>query len=174
MAEVSQCYATALFELGLETLQLDRYYQDALLIRDIFNIEPRYNDLFANPRLTVNEKEMVINKVFPNISLETAGLIILLLKKKRETDVFNVLQRFIQLVREYKNIITVWVLSAVALSDEQKRRIQTELSGKLKKQVEMETRVDSSLIGGLLIRINGMVIDGTIKKHLQTLKKRFA
>jgi len=65
----------------------------------------------------------------------------------------------------------VHVLSSVLLNENQISALENLMSKKLGKQIEISSEIDSSMIGGLYIRYDGIVIDHTVKKQLQDLKE---
>ena len=174
MAGISKPYAEALFELALESNSLDTIYQEAADILEIFHEEPEFSAMLLNPRLSAEDKQSVISKAFPGMDKNLAGLMALMLRKGREAFIEAVFMEFIRLTKDHRGIVSARVYSAVAMTAEQLQALENQLALKMGKQVEIEAYVDPSLIGGLLIKAGGMVLDSTIKKHLQTLRKRLA
>ena len=62
------------------------------------------------------------------------------------------------------------MITAVALSNEQINLIKAKLTNSLKKQVQIETQIDQSIIGGLIIRVGDSILDASIGGKLQSLK----
>jgi len=97
-----------------------------------------------------------------------------MLKKGREAYIESALSGFMDLVMGYKGIVKARVFSAVALTEVQTSELKTVLDMRLGKRVEIEAAVDPSLIGGLLVKAGGVVLDSTVKRHLRILRKRMA
>ena len=91
--------------------------------------------------------------------------------KNRETEILNILETFLNLVKEYKGITTAFIYSATQLSDSQLSAIKEKLSKKLNKDVIIKAYIQPELIGGMLINVDGKVIDNSIKKSLVDIKK---
>ncbi|MDR2648651.1 MAG: ATP synthase F1 subunit delta [Clostridiales bacterium] len=175
MADMTKPYAAALFDLAVEKGNLDALYQETLIVIDVFQKVRAFTELLKSPfTLPPAEKEALIYKTFPGINKDLAGLMVIMLKKGRETYIEAALKSFIELAREHTGIVTARVISAVALTEEQLAAITSKLSGDTGKRVEIEASVDPSLIGGLLIEAGGKLIDSTIKKQLRLLAKRLA
>jgi F-type H+-transporting ATPase subunit delta len=66
----------------------------------------------------------------------------------------------------------VQVRSAVPLTEEEKERLSEVLARSLRKQVRLETNVDPSLIGGVMLRIGDRLLDGSVKGQLNLLRQR--
>jgi len=80
---------------------------------------------------------------------------------------------FVELVKEVKRIGTAYVTSAVELKEAQKAQIKERLLATTQYvEFEMNYEVDSSLIGGMIIRIGDRVVDSSIKTQLYELKKQ--
>jgi F-type H+-transporting ATPase subunit delta len=76
------------------------------------------------------------------------------------------------LVDSHRGIVSVQVRSAVPLTEEEKERLSEVLARSLRKQVRLETSVDSSLIGGVVLRIGDRLLDGSVKGQLNLLRQR--
>jgi len=174
MAGVTTPYAGALFEMAIENGSLDAVYQEAFDVLNVFRKEPDFSEMLRNPRIPPEDKEAAILKALAGMDANLTGLIALMLKKGRGAYIEAALGEFAARVKEYRGIIGARVYSAAPLTAEQLSALQEQLTRKTGKQVEIETYVDPSLIGGLLIKIGGMALDSTIKKHLQTLRKHMA
>jgi F-type H+-transporting ATPase subunit delta len=68
-----------------------------------------------------------------------------------------------------ENTVDVEVISAVKLDGAQAEKLSAALSTRLKRKVRMRTSVDSSLLGGAVLRAGDLVIDGSLKGRLQRL-----
>ena len=98
------------------------------------------------------------------------GLLVLIIRKNREEYILDILNSFLNRIKEYKGIVTATVITAVALSNEQINLIKAKLTNSLKKQVQIETQIDQSIIGGLIIRVGDSILDASIGGKLQSLK----
>ena len=172
MAEVIKPYAKALFDLALENRDLDSLFSEASEVLNILRKEDKLIDILSSPRILLKDKESILIKSFPGINKNLIGLMLIMMKKGRARYIEMVLAGFIEIVREHKGIIDARVCSAAELTEEQIEALKSKLTLSMGKQVEIEASVDPSLIGGLLIEVNGNLYDNTIKKQLRTLKKQ--
>ncbi|WRS26577.1 ATP synthase F1 subunit delta [Oscillospiraceae bacterium MB08-C2-2] len=88
-----------------------------------------------------------------------------------EEEVDAVLYRFLDMARKRMDIITVEVFSAVPLTQEQLCALEQEFIHAYRKQVDITATVDPSLIGGLRVIVDDKVIDATIKRQLEDMKR---
>ena len=100
------------------------------------------------------------------------GLLILLVKKGHAGELISVFSYFIGIVKEEKKIGKASVVTAVALGEEQKAKVERRLLETTRYETfEMSYDVDSSLIGGMVIRIGDRVVDSSIKTKLYGLTR---
>lgn len=83
----------------------------------------------------------------------------------------EVLLQFLELARKRMDRVPVEIISAVELSEEQLYKLEIKLIRLLRKQLDITTTVDPSLIGGVRILVENTVIDESIKRKLQDLKQ---
>ena len=106
------------------------------------------------------------------IPKEIIGLMTLLIKKGHAKDMCAVFKYFIGLVKEEKKIGSARVVTAIELSGEQKEKVEQKLLETTSyEKFEMNYEVDSSLIGGMVIRIGDRIVDSSIRTKLYELSK---
>lgn len=86
-------------------------------------------------------------------------------------EISAVLHAFLDHARERMNLLNVEVISAVPLTHEQLAKLERKLIMMFRKQLEITTAVDSSLLGGLRVIADNTVLDDTIKRKLMDMKK---
>ncbi len=169
---ISKRYAVALFELAKETDKIDLFNSQVELIYNSIKDDKEFLTVLNHPRISGGEKFNLFQNIYKdNISEEILGLISIVVNKNRETEILEILETFLELVKDYKGITTAYVFSAIALNDEQLTKIKENLSKNLNKEIIIEASVKPELIGGLLINVDGKVIDNSIKRNLDDIKK---
>ena len=118
----------------------------------------------------------VVTDIFSGkVSEELVGLLRMIVDKGHFNEVISVLDYFIDQVKEYKNIGTAYVSSALELSKAQKTAVEKRLLETTKYvEFEMHYNVDADLIGGMVIRIGDRVVDGSIKNKLFDLTRELS
>lgn len=170
---IANRYANALFEIALELNQLDLFNENAKLVFDTLNNEKQFLKMLNHPQITSTEKINMLEKIFKNkISDSFFGLFSIVFNKNREKELIEIMGTFIEKVEKYKGIVKAVISSAVPLSDEQIKNIKQKLSQNINKQVVIQTEINPDLIGGVRINVDGHIIDGSIKKQLDDLKKK--
>jgi len=168
---IERRYAHALFQLCAENGSLDQTYEQVIDVLEIFKNEPELVRFIELPGVGGHEKMALVEEVFKGkVSNVILGLFNVAFSKERDKEITAVLEMFAELVKESRQFTVARVTSAAPLSEEQKEGIRQTLSRNLNKQVDVESVVDRSLIGGLFIMVDGKVIDGTIKRRLAEIK----
>lgn len=170
---VSKTYGDALFETAVETQRVDDFFTEAQGILTVLRENQELSRLMNHPQIVKEEKMQLIEEIFKGrVSDEMVGLMRMLVEKGHFGEMGDVFTYFIHEIKEYKNIGTVYVTSAAELSDEQKRRVEERLLETTKYvSFEMHYKTDTSLIGGMVIRIGDRVVDSSIRTKLYKLSK---
>lgn len=173
---VSKVYGDALFSLATTENKVDELMPE---VREILALLEENQDLVRllhHPKIVKEEKVKIIEDTFRGrVSDEITGLLRLLVEKGHSEEIPAVLRYFIDQVKEYKNIGTAFVTSAVTLTDSQKEAVRKRLletTGYV--TFEMHFDVDPSLIGGMKVRIKDRVVDSSIKNKIYELKKELS
>jgi F-type H+-transporting ATPase subunit delta len=170
---VSQTYAAALFELAVEENKASSLLDEAGGLLEIIRTNKEFGQFMNHPKIPKEDKITVVKNVFENnLSRELVGFIITIIEKDRYSDIEAILTEFIAKVKEYNNIGTAYVTTAVALSDNEKNDIETRLLATTKyKTIECNYSVDEGLIGGMVIKMGDRVVDSSIRTKLEKLER---
>lgn len=173
---VSKTYGDALFELAVESGQMDEMLEEARLISQILHEDNELSKLMNHPKIVKEEKIEILEQIFKGRACdEIIGLMRMLVSKGHYGEMESVFTYFIEQVKEYKNIGTAYVSAPMPLSDSQKGQIRQRLLETTKYvEFEMHYSVDESLIGGMVIRIGDRVVDSSVKHKLQSLTRELS
>ncbi len=169
---IAKQYAQALFSLAQEQQQLDNMYQDLQLLLKQMDSEASFYLFMKHPNITKNDKKQVLETVWKDqVQPYVLNLLKLLVDKHRFSYIKEIIQCFFTLYREEKNIIVANVMSAKALSDEELSSIVKMLEKKFSKEIELKYHIQQDLLAGVKIVVNGDVMDNTLQRRLQNLRK---
>lgn len=173
---VSKTYGDALFQLAVETNKTDSFLEEVRGIQQTIAENPDLMRLMSHPKIVKEEKLKILEDVFKGrISDEMLGLMLMLVTKGHYTNVEEVLAYFAECVKEYKNIGTAYVTSALELSENQKQQLKQKLLDTTHYvEFEMHYEVDAALIGGMVIRIKDRVVDSSIRTKLYDLSRELS
>ncbi len=173
MAEiVSKRYAKALFDICIEENTIDRVAEDATQLLDLYK-EDDFKLMIEHPNLSSDEKFNIIKNAFGEHLVDTLyGFFHVVFSKNRENNIYDILTAFISFVDEHKGLTVATVTTPFELTDAKIEQIKSKLSVKLSKKVDVNVVVDKSLIGGLIINVDGLLIDTSIKSSIKDLNKQ--
>ena len=173
---VSKTYGDALFEVALENNQLDSMLEEVKAVSAAIVSNEDLTKLMNHPKIVKEEKIKVIEDIFTGkVSKELVGLMRMVGEKDHYNELNDVFLYFINQVKEYKNIGTAYVTSAIELNDSQKQAVLKRLLETTKYvEFEMHYDVDAALIGGMKIRIGDRVVDSSIQNKLYNLTRELS
>ena len=173
---VSKTYGDALFEVALEKNQLDAFLEEVKAAKAALEINNELFKLMSHPKIVKEEKVKVVTEIFSGkVSEELVGLLRMIVDKGHFAEVMSVLDYFIEQTKEYKNIGTAYVTSAMELTEAQKAATEKRLLETTKYvKFEMHYDVDSALIGGMVIRIGDRVVDSSVRTKLYDLTRELS
>lgn len=171
--QIDTTYGDALFELAKEENLIDSLYEEAGVLATIIRDNQELIELLNHPQIEKSEKLALIEKIFDKrVSKELTGLMVMVVEKDHVTYINDILNYFIRQVKKYKNIGIASVTSAIELKDSQRNDIEKRLLETTGySSMEIEYKVDRSIIGGLVIRIEDRVVDSSIRTKLENMSK---
>jgi F-type H+-transporting ATPase subunit delta len=168
--QLSARYANALFTLAMETGKLSEFYDQAVSVREALT-HSDMPGIMDNPNVTRAEKRAFLDDVFEGKIHELLyGLLSLMFSKNHEKRIVPTLDDFVTMVDAHNGKTTAVLVSATELSDDKIALMKDVLVRKLNKQVEISSSVDTSIIGGFYIFVDGYLIDRTVSKQLNDMR----
>ncbi len=171
MTAVSKEYASALFELSLELEKTDAVCAAVDTLTAAFKDDPEYIDFLACYGIPVKERVEAVGTAFAELDGTALSFVQLLIEQGHIGGFFEIAEAFSELVLAYNRMTTATVYSATPLTDAQKSALEGKLSAMRKKQVSINYVIDEKLTGGLLIDMDGAVIDGSIRHRLEQVRE---
>ncbi|MBR7165788.1 MAG: ATP synthase F1 subunit delta [Clostridia bacterium] len=172
MNEPGKEYGTALFALACEESEAESYGKALEKIKGAFLENPQYMDLLSSPWISVNERLEMLEAAFSQaVPLHVLSFLKLLCQKGRMPCLMEAMDQYAALLDASKRVSNVKVTSAVELTDEEKKKLTLKLEENGNVTVRAEYVTDPSLLGGLIIEIDGKMIDGSLRHRLQEIKE---
>ena len=165
-------YAKALFAIGKEDGKYEAYNEALQGIARLFATTPEVEDALTNPLYPLDVREKAMAAIIKAIGVDTitGNFLTLLVQKKRAVILPEIAESFQVMVDEDKNISHGRVVSAIELTAELQEKIQDTLEKLTGKKVELTASVDPSIIGGIVATVGDVVLDGSIRTQLASLK----
>lgn len=168
-------YATALFEFAEERNDVEQTFKDVKLLADICENSRELRLMLKSPVVFTDKKLSVLHEMLHNrIGIVTSTFIDILVRKRREEHLHGIAVAFVGLYRKSKNIKLAQVTTATPLDDAIKNELISLLVKQTGSTIWLEEKVDTSILGGLIVNIEGVKFDDSIRNKIQTLRKEFS
>ncbi len=171
MTEMSKEYATALFMLSREVGREKEYLKALNKVMAAFDEEPDYLEFLSSPAIPVKERLTAIESAFATLLPEhVLSFLQLLCEKGRIRGFKEAVEEYDRLLDAFENISVAKVKSAVALTDKEQERLVEKLEKMCGHTVTLVCEVDESLMGGIIVEVDGKVMDGSLRSRLHEVK----
>ncbi|MFK5985153.1 MAG: F0F1 ATP synthase subunit delta [Pseudomonadota bacterium] len=162
-------YAEAIFELATADGNLDSWTEKLQLISEVTSLD-EVIAIVKNPEIKLDDCIAIISELCSDKLDEQSINLLRLAGENGKLELFpEVTQEFENLKAQAQGTMEAEVISAFAVNAAQKKLITESLEKRFNKQVSITTKVDKSLIGGIVIRAGDLVIDGSISNQLQKI-----
>jgi F-type H+-transporting ATPase subunit delta len=171
---IAKRYARALVELAEEKKAVDKTKDDFASFVAAVDAQPALWMLFINPVFTPENKKTVIKELAGKLKMEptTQRFIEHLAETGRIRYVKDIYEAFLEILAERQNRAAVRLTTAAAIDAGDLADIKKKMEALTGKQVDIDTQVDASLIGGARARIGSVIYDGTIKNQLAKMRMK--
>lgn len=171
-SKISVRYAKALYDFGAEKKILDTLVLDIKTISAALETISELQSFITNPIVNPSDKKRIVQELLgKKVSKETIDFLHLIITNKRELCIQDILRNFLNLYRKNAGITAITITSATELSAAQKSKTISLIETKFKTKVELNETIDSSLLGGFVLRINDLQYDGSVKNKLKLIKQ---
>jgi F-type H+-transporting ATPase subunit delta len=172
--EIAEVYSRALFEAAQEDDVLDDVHEQlnefADALEDEDNSELRM--YFFSPYFSSEEKKEGVDKVVTGADERFQNFLELLAERHRMPVLPRIRREFNSLWREEKQLLPVNVTSAVELDDKLVKGIGDRIQDQTGREVELTAQVDPEVLGGLVVRVGNMVLDASVRRRLDQIRKQ--
>ncbi len=174
MAEqrVSARYALALLNTAKPENLVDAVFNDLVFVEQHITASKDFKNLVKSPVITHWQKKNIFKEMFEsNLHKLTLNFFMLLIDKRRESLLYDIIKQYNKLYNELNNLLEVSITSANDLSEDVKNLISQKLTEITNKKIISKYSIDKSLKGGVQINIDGWVYDASIAGMLDKLHK---
>lgn len=170
--KVGRIYANALFEIAREKGLIGTLFQQLQSLGELYESHSEFRRYFTSPKIDRAHKSDAVRKMFAGKVHELVlNLLLVLVKKGRESALNNIVRAFSQFRDEAEDRAHVYVRSAVPMDSAVRAKLLATLKRHVN-EIELHETTDESLIGGMIIKIHDFVVDTTIRKQLRLLQRR--
>jgi F-type H+-transporting ATPase subunit delta len=174
MQDAAHAYAGALFEVAKEKGKLDPIREQLAQFADAVEANRELQVFFFSPYFSSAEKIDGAKRAIDGADPEFINFLELLIEKQRMPEIFRIRRQFEELWKHENRRIDVTVTSAVELDPTVVDKIGEEIQRQTGQEVELASRVDEEILGGVVLQVGNMVLDASIRNRLEKLRKSVA
>ena len=164
-------YAQALFLLACEIKNEDEILNALELLKDVLNENTEYIDFLSTPSIPLGERLDAISEAFEKTMPEYVVSFIKLLCEKGHVDsIFECIGEYKALYDNARKVMIAKVTSAAELTEEEKKALYEKLKKMSQKEIVIDYHLDKDILGGMIIEMDGKVIDASVKSRLKEVK----
>ena len=172
LSKIARPYASALFDLASESNAVPAVEADLDAIAGLVSSSDDFSRFLVSPTITTDAKSAALNSIIEKIGpVEiVANTLRLVARNGRLFALTEIIAEFKRLAAIARNEVSAEVVSAAPLSDQQQGELVRVLKERIGKEITLNTRVDESLIGGLVVKVGSQMIDTSLKTKLSAMK----
>ena len=164
-------YAEALFQVARAEEILDRVEEELTRLNKSLESNADLREFLSTLQISPDGKKSALSQIFgQKISPVTLHWINMVVDQGRQRRLPAIIEAFLTLAQEAREKVTAEVITSIPLSEDLAKRLEQELSRITKKRVFLKPMVDDSILGGVIVKIENKVIDGSVRHRLEEIK----
>jgi F-type H+-transporting ATPase subunit delta len=172
--EIAQVWARALFDVAKEDDKLDDVRDQLGEFVDALNQDRTLSVFFFSPYFSTQEKKDGLKRSVTGAEPIFMNFLEALIERSRMPVIFRIRTRYEQLWEDERDLLPVEVTSAIELDKSTVNSIGERIGEQTKKTVELSSRVDPDILGGIVLRVGNVILDASIRNRLEQLRKQVA
>jgi F-type H+-transporting ATPase subunit delta len=174
MEEIAAVYARSLFEVAKEQDKLDKVRDELGQFADALHESRELQVFLFSPYFSTQEKTDGLDRAVTGADETVDNFLKLLLEKHRMPVLFRIRADFDELWEEENKRLPVQVTSAVELDKKTVKQIGDRIAEQTGRKVDLSSKVEPEIIGGIVLRVGNSVLDASIRNRLENLRKQVA
>jgi len=172
-AKIARRYAKALLAIGREDGKAETYKEELAEFAKLLEDQKELEHALSNPLYDAKGRKKLLGVIVERLELSKTmtSFLSLVFDKGRIKYLKDISAFYEKLSDELANVVRAEVVSASDLPEATVEEIRAALSGKTGKEVKMHVKVDPNLIGGVVTKIGDLVLDGSVRTQLLSLKE---
>ena len=174
MEEIAVVYARSLFEVASEQDKVDLVREQLGEFADALQANRELQVFFFSPYFSTPEKEDGLDRTVKDADPVVQNFLKLLIQNHRMPVVFRVRRNYDALWEQENRLLPVEVTSAVELDEGTVRQIGDRIAEQTGKRVDLSSRVEPDILGGIVVRVGNSVLDASVRNRLESLRRQVA
>ncbi|MBE9179252.1 F0F1 ATP synthase subunit delta [Oculatella sp. LEGE 06141] len=174
--EILDPYAKALMSLAKTQELTERFGEDSASLIRLLDESEELRQFLASPLTRPDAKKAVLRQIVgEQIHPYMLNFLLLLVDRGRILFLEGICKQYQALLRELNQTVLAEVTSAVELNEEQQESVRQKVVNLVgATQVELDTKIDPDLIGGVIIKVGSQVIDASLRGQLRRIGLRLS
>ena len=169
---VAKRYARALFEVAKEENAVDTIEEEIRTILNAISENREFQQILSHPQNSVEKKKEIVNALLGNdVTIQTKNFINLLISRKREGILSDIVDGFVKLANELRGYADAFFTTAKPLSEDELNKLAAQFGEIVKKSLRVQSIVDPTILGGVIVRIGDRLYDGSVVGKLQRFQQ---
>jgi F-type H+-transporting ATPase subunit delta len=165
--KISRRYARALFDVGVESKQLETFYKDMLELEAIVKESSDFRNFLRTPIIKAKKKQQVLTEIFAGkVNEVTVTFLHIITQGGREALMQSIAEQYIALYKDLKNIKTARLETVTPMDAATKAKLINTLEDYTKSTIELEEVQNDSLIGGFVLELEDMKLENSVRAKL--------
>jgi F-type H+-transporting ATPase subunit delta len=174
MEEIAEVYSRALFEVAKEHGVLERVHDELGQFADALDENRELQVFLFSPYFSSQEKRDGVDRIVSDADERLVNFLKLLAERHRMPVIHRIRRAFDGMWAEENQLLPVVVTSAVELDGSLVEDIGRRIGEQTGRRVELSSKVDPDVLGGLVVRVGNMVLDASVRNRLERLRKQVA
>jgi F-type H+-transporting ATPase subunit delta len=174
MEELAQVYARSLFDAAKQAGKLDQLREQLGQFAEAVNENRELQVFFFSPYFSTKEKQDALHRLLVDPDEQLVNFLELLIDNHRMPVIFRIRRTFDQLWEQENRQLPVEITSAIELDESTTDSVAQRIGESTGQRVMLTTRVDPSIIGGIVVRVGNSILDASIRNRLEQLRRHVA
>lgn len=165
-------YSKALLDLSIESKRLDEVRKDIQNIIKLMDNSEDFCKVMKSPILAREDQKKVIENIFSKLEVSKTVLnfFLVVCTNRRSFIIDRICKRFVEMEKDFKGEVRAQIVSTEEPDNEDLSKIEKIIKETIKSEVSLTSKIDKSIIGGYILNIGSVMLDGSIKSKLQGLR----
>lgn len=170
---IAKRYTAAIYDIAKTIGNVEEVRETLNLLTDKYTEEEDFRNFLLNPVVTKKEKEKYLKETFDFISENAFRIVNYMVYKERVEFIPLIRDQYTEMYYKGKGRLPIIGIFAKELSESQKERLKKKLEQKYGKKIVLNLETDESIIGGGIIKVGSVVINGSLKHQIEDMKRMF-
>lgn len=165
-------YASALFHVARSEDLVEIVEDELYKLREVLKKNAELSEFLSNLRIAPEGKKKALKEICGDkVSLVTLNYLNLVIDQGKQRKLVPIIEEYLALAAAAREKVTAEVITSVPLSEKMAEKLARELTKVTKKQVFLKPRVDPSILGGAIVRVENKIIDGSLRHQLAEMRR---